>query len=63
MPEAAGNPANYFPESHFTLWGGVFSQAMESVTPEAIWAHAFSVAVRNACGSVAAAAVRQAVRF
>ena len=57
------NFANYFPESHFTLCGSVFSQAMESVTPEAICAHAFSVAVRKACVSVAAAAVRQAVRL
>ena len=55
--------ANYLPASHFTLLAGVFSQAMESVTPEAIWAHAFSVAVRSACASVAADAVRHAVRF
>jgi hypothetical protein len=35
---------------------------MESVTPDAICAQAFSVAVRTACGSVEAPAVRQAVR-
>ena len=45
-----------------TLCGGVLSQAMESVTPEAICAQAFSVAVRTACASVEAPAVRQAVR-
>jgi hypothetical protein len=32
----------------------------ESVTPEAIWAQAFSVAARNAKSRVLAAAVRQA---
>jgi hypothetical protein len=52
----------YFRLTHFTLPGGVFSQAMESVTPEAICAQAFSVAVRTACASVEAPAVRQAVR-
>lgn len=43
------------------LCGCVLSQAMESVTPEAICAQAFSVAVRTACASVEAPAVRQAV--
>jgi hypothetical protein len=35
---------------------------MESVTPEAISAQAFSVAARSACASVDAAAVRHADR-
>ena len=48
--------------SHFTLEGGVFSHAIESVTPDAICAQAFSVAARNACASLAAAAVRHADR-
>lgn len=52
----------YFLDSHFTLVAGVFSQAIESVMPEAICAQAFSVAVRKACASVEAPAVRQAVR-
>jgi len=54
--------ANYLPESHLTLVGGVFSQAMESVTPDAMSAHAFSVAVRSAWASVEAPAVRHAGR-
>ena len=40
----------------------MFSQAIESVTPDAICAQAFSVAARNACASLAAAAVRHADR-
>jgi hypothetical protein len=52
----------YLPERHFTLSGGVLSQAIESVTPEAIWAQAFSVAVRRACASLEAPAVRHADR-
>jgi len=52
----------YLPESHFTLSGGVFPQPIESVTPEEIWAQAFSVAVRRACASVEAPAVRHADR-
>jgi hypothetical protein len=35
---------------------------LESVTPEEIWAQAFSVAVRSARSRVLAAAVRQAWR-
>ena len=52
----------YFRVSQFTLCGAVLSHAMESVTPEAISAQAFSVAVRCACASVDAPAVRHAVR-
>jgi hypothetical protein len=44
-----------------TLMGGVFSQAMESVTPDAIAAQALVIAVRFANSSVDPAAVRQLV--
>jgi len=36
----------YFRVNQTTLCGAVLSQAIESVTPEAICAHAFSVAAR-----------------
>ncbi len=52
----------YFRVSQTTLAGGRFSQAIESVTPEAISAHAFSVAARCACSSLEAPAVRHACR-
>ncbi|HVP46897.1 MAG TPA: hypothetical protein VMT32_09945 [Bryobacteraceae bacterium] len=54
--------AGYFRFNQTTLCGAVLSQAIESVTPEAISAQAFSVAARNAWASVEAAAVRQDVR-
>jgi hypothetical protein len=41
------------------LSGGVLWHWLESVTPEEIWAQAFSVAVRSASSRVLAAAVRQ----
>jgi hypothetical protein len=52
----------YFRLTQVRLFGGVFSQAIESVTPDAICAQAFSVAVRTACASLEAPAVRHAVR-
>ena len=62
MLSDAVRPGNYLPESHLTLMGGVFSHPMESVTPDAMSAHAFSVAVRSAWASVEAPAMRHAER-
>src|SRR5262249_24988080 len=52
----------YFADSHLTLTGCEFPHCMLSVTPEEMSAQAFSCAVRRACISVAAAAVRHCVR-
>lgn len=51
------NPSLYF--KTVTLSGGVFSQAIESVTPEETCAQALVVAVRRANSSVVPEAVRQ----
>jgi len=48
------------PYGQRTLSGGVLWHWLESVTPEEIWAQAFSVAVRSASSRVLADAVRQA---
>ena len=58
----AACPRSYGRFSQVMLRGGVRSQAMLSVTPEAIKAHALPVAVRSANSSLLPEAVRQEER-
>jgi hypothetical protein len=55
------NSPFYLISNHFTLVGLECSHCIVSVTPDAIKPHAFDCALRKACSSVSARAVRQDV--